>query len=276
MPSPQALLNGPQYWGTNMPQPGDYNGDLPAYLAAVKAYHDNATWNQPAWAAPSDMSSMGAGWHAAGVTTPPTLGNYGAQNFLTAFNMGHQPGVHGAFNPLVARAGVHPDEAQNAYDTFKVDPKTGLPVAALPDDVLVALESLGYRPSIQKPSNLGPMQTDPNYVRDQAAKNQAAIDKQKRAPGATGGSGTGGPGPTSTPNADNLWQNFNPGVVAMQPPPKSGDHRSGPVEQPGAQQDMTPQQHAQLTNHNYPPAFLRDLEALRQRHFGPMTQNLGY
>jgi hypothetical protein len=201
--------NMPTDWGQYLPQPEQYQ-TAQDYFAALRAAHDNADFNQPAWGPPPDMSSMGPGWHAAGTTHAPSLGVQGAHDFQGAYERQFQEGVKSPAMTLAlgSRAALHPDEAQHAYDAYALSPE-GLPNPLMDPAVYTALKALGYTNSAPPPpANLLPIQTDPNYVRDEAARRQATINQYRAGPPIAGG-GSGllpgtppGAGPVQRPGVN--------------------------------------------------------------------------
>ncbi len=148
------LMNDPQYWGTTLPDSNDFNGDLQAYLDAVKAAHDASPANSGlAYAAPSIFTGPdGQQWSAAGYTQDRTPGEQAAAVYNWHLNnQALHPGVHGpAANgslALESRMALHPEEAQLAYDAYEIDPDTGLPVAVLNDAIINLMERQGIRPT---------------------------------------------------------------------------------------------------------------------------------
>ena len=64
------ILDTPQYQGKNLPTLDQYGGDVPAYMAALKAAYEADTNNsQPAYAAPGNFTTpdgqqmSSAGYH---------------------------------------------------------------------------------------------------------------------------------------------------------------------------------------------------------------------
>jgi len=282
-------LAGPQYWDQNLPQPTDYD-TMQAYLDAVKAFQQAQPWNAPAFHQVPDMSSMGPGWHGYNVPGG-TIGQIAAHNVNQAYAADFQPGVKTAHGlALASRNKLHPDEFANAYNAFYIDPKSGLPHSYLNDDVLVALENLGYRhpvppiPMTSDPNYVrdeaarrqavidqyqgggaaqNPMTSDPNYVRDEAARRQAVIDQYQ-------GGGGSQSGPVERPGAnDPVRRAASPAGAGVQPD-QSGP--GGPVERPRPEFSQAALDAGVDPHHDYPPDFLRALARLRR----PMAGNLGY
>lgn len=201
MPNLAQLMAKPQYWGSDLPQSGNY--DLAQdYLDAVAAYQQAQPWNQPVGAAPGAMPGPQGqnNWHAAGYSGGKSAGELAALQFSNAFNAGNQQGVKSPAMGLAfgSRAALHPEDAQAAYNAFSLNAE-GLPEPVLDPAILAAFEQLGLRPPAAPAPPGGP-------------------DRGPHIPGSV--HEPGGPGSYPGPM---------PGAGATQPPRNGSGGPSGPV-----------------------------------------------
>ncbi len=141
MPSTAQQMADPRHWGSNLPQVGDFD-TWQAYQKALRgAYQD---YRQSPGGERLGVATKGT-WREGNA---PTAGSAAADAFQQAYERANQEGVTSAANGLAmrSRAGVRPDEAQMAYDAWKLDPTTGEASPLLKSNVLAALEQMGFRP----------------------------------------------------------------------------------------------------------------------------------
>jgi hypothetical protein len=204
LPAKYAFAQPSDAWYGQLPKLEDFGNDVAKWQQAVKDYAAIAN-GDPAWQAmPSDADMAAAyapGWHAAGAgITPPSAGAYDANLLNQEYLMSNQEGVKGPSFALQldSRNSVRPGEMQAAYDA--VNPDTGEPL--LLPQVLSYLEDIyGLAPSHQYQPPMIPMNNDPNYVRDEAARRQALIDQYNPAPVGDLGPGNAGGGGLFPPAA---------------------------------------------------------------------------
>lgn len=228
---PNYTFAQPTDWYDQLPKLADFNFDVGKWQQAVKDYAATANGGPAFPAMPSDQQmsdAYGPGWSAAGsAMAPVSLGEYQAGLLNREYLGSQQPGVKGpSFEmQLASRQHVRPDEVQAAYNA--VNPDTGEPLL-LPQLGAYAEDIFGLTPSGhyqgQGPANLLPSQTDPNYVRDEAARRQAIIDQHSAAAGgSTGaGAGPGGAAPGSLPGGGFIMPGGDPSAAAPSGPGGAG------------------------------------------------------
>jgi hypothetical protein len=164
----------------------------------------------------------------------PTAGSAAAEGIQGAYDRAFQEGVHSAANGLAlsSRASVRPEEAQMAYDAWKIDPVTGEAAPLLKDNVLAALEALGFKPPEQPPLVAGQggipahptlQQLNPtaygNANGNPTTGHPAHPTLQQLNPTAYSnafGAGQPMPGAGSSPTGSNSLVNMQPGLSQLQ------------------------------------------------------------